>query len=1635
MWYLSAIFLTISFLFDRSYSQLTCDKFTDFFININKYDPQFDSIAYVSPTVRVDTQLYSNLITFVVTDRDLIVNNISYFTVTSNDTNFSIEADQANNRFYLNFQGKLFYNINNAHRYVVELTAYDKGVPTRSSKALVFVPLLNYNVHAPQYDPPVSLAAAITLKPGSQLGILNAWDIDGDKVTFQLDPLNNQDVLNTLDLQPDGVLKLKSSLTIFDKSFTFTVLLTDDGSSCDASKSTRIIKQSKMTVKIVLIEVNMHSPKFVPNQDQQNYCEHKFQAYENTYFQIKIVAQDDDKRGENGNITLFSPEISDRSPQYSFTLKTIYPQVDRQITGIVENVEKFDYENPKYGSNIMNIMFLAEDNGVTKRRGYCFMQIEILDENDNVPVFAQRTYTIYIHDQYKTRHFNYRFVATDSDSGLNGQVQYFMDKSNQIAVNLFNLGLDGTLTIKNNSYLDMIKETMSFEIYAEDMSQTRNRSDMVTVRVIKTMLKLLPPFFSDFPDPAEIRDISEMTTRGSLLRNFSITIQTNPADQFLRCFLSPKPTPEWFKFEFLNQNQDLGQHETCYLKVEDPLNYRVSSSMIIYMVAEVGNYLMKSTARELKILTLYLKEENINPPKFVTNTIEASVVEGDEEIDKVIAVVKAYDLDKTFPFNKITYAFDGKSNSDGFFAINETSGEIKLVKRIHNKKNIPLEIVARDGAFGYRMNMPNQNSIYVDVKVIDINDNPPQFTMPSYTFNVSEDAQPGYVIGRLEVTDEDAESFFNFSISDSTFGIRGIFDMSRSKYHYNYKGSAEIYLNNYLDFNKKSQYKLQVFVSDSQFLTKTDLTINVIDVNDRPPVFMNTPYEVRIDEINIPNGPLLTLSAKDDDLLPNDFYFECYSTPYLDKEWFDLNPKTGVLTLKKGLDRDLPNGMPVYYLPVSVTDLGKANGLKSFTTVKIVLNDFNDNPPYVVYGNNKPLIINEGDNSGSVELYVVDVDTPNFGPPFTFILDNYTDIFGIQLINCPNCNDRSRYQLFNKKVLNRNEQKEYIIPYSVSDNGGLVRTGNMRLIVGDVDNNPQQDGSKQIKILSYQDKLLSNLFLGTLYVQDKDDWDLVNKRTTNCQQNPNAFEVRQALQIYGPKSFENFPNDSMSMQCVVTDSSTTNAIAKVDFTVENINYEDTVDLAGIRVLGIRVDDLAKKLNILTETSLLESLEIKLIEILELSPQVDARSDYLKVVTLRNYEADSSKLIPNQVPLYDPSTFGSEIYFFARKNGRLLSSRRIYSLLHSKLNRLESSRYAGIVLLNNICANKPADFCPPNSSCKQNFIVSRNSLTTDANATSFVGMDNILSTDCYSNIENTQPICFNGGTLVSSLAGADYYCNCLEGFYGPRCEALGLTFFFRPSSPSHSFALFKHINLSEHLRIEFEFSTERSKGLLLFNGPTNRDSKNFLAVEIFSKTLLIHIGFTKISFSDIDVSDKQWHKVDISISLNSIQVVLDRCQARSFIIDNYEKMIQDTQPTDENRLSLGGIPPSISINHFYYSVLSVFEYEGCLRNLRVNGDLRNLQLSKNQNEFNSAENSKECDCVYDKKCDPAKNTIVRTYEFPWWIILIICAALLLLGKSTPSKFEKPRHFKITRIHLSSNSHTTSCLRIYYNMRFV
>lgn len=82
----------------------------------------------------------------------------------------------------------------------------------------------------------------------------------------------------------------------------------------------------------------------------------------------------------------------------------------------------------------------------------------------------------------------------------------------------------------------------------------------------------------------------------------------------------------------------------------------------------------------------------------------------------------------------------------------QDNGEIKALATL-DRESIPsysFDIIAKDNG------SPRKNTtVTVNVKVLDENDNEPQFDQLSYAFNVSEDASPNTEVGRVLAQDKD----------------------------------------------------------------------------------------------------------------------------------------------------------------------------------------------------------------------------------------------------------------------------------------------------------------------------------------------------------------------------------------------------------------------------------------------------------------------------------------------------------------------------------------------------------------------------------------------------------------------------------------------------------------------------------------------------------------------------------------------------------------------------------------------------------------------------------------------------------------------------------------------------------------
>ena len=127
-------------------------------------------------------------------------------------------------------------------------------------------------------------------------------------------------------------------------------------------------------------------------------------------------------------------------------------------------------------------------------------------------------------------------------------------------------------------------------------------------------------------------------------------------------------------------------------------------------------------------------------------------------------------------------------------------------------------------------------------------------------------------------------------------------------------------------------------------------------------------------------------------------------------------------------------------------------------------------------------------------------------------------------------------------------------------------------------------------------------------------------------------------------------------------------------------------------------------------------------------------------------------------------------------------------------------------------------------------------------------------------------CFNGGTCTA-LEDGRYGCVCTEGFGGEKCQLLTVSFTASLSEPTYR--AYPSLHLSAQGKIEFEFSTIDSGGLLLYNTQLQSGvSRDFIAVEVVDGQLVVSVsrGDDTVSLrSDVWVSDGQWHTVTIEIA--------------------------------------------------------------------------------------------------------------------------------------------------------------------------
>ncbi|XP_043982247.1 protocadherin beta-16-like isoform X36 [Gambusia affinis] len=368
--------------------------------------------------------------------------------------------------------------------------------------------------------------------------------------------------------------------------------------------------------------------------------------------------------------------------------------------------------------------------------------------------------------------------------------------------------------------------------------------------------------------------------------------------------------------------------------LQKPLDREKQEHIYLILTAEDGGEPQMTGTMQIHVTVL---DANDNAPVFSQAIYKATITENSEKGTLVIKVT-ASDADSGQNGN-VTYVVGNSMDPVSKLFRITRNGEVILDGPVDYEKekifNLDIEAIDQGG-------LSDSSKIIIDVS--DVNDNSPTINMISSSDSVPESSAPNTVIALMSVNDPDSENNgkVNCVINENVpFNIK-----FTSNNFYCLVTDGE------LDRERDSRYNIRVTCSDEGVpsLSSSDtFTLQISDVNDNAPIFEKMSYEAYIVENNTPGVSIFTVKATDADWNQNarvSYILEESSINGVPvSSYVSVSADSGVIHAIRSFDYEQ---IKDFKFSVKAQD-GGSPPLSSNVTVKILIQDQNDNPPQVLY--------------------------------------------------------------------------------------------------------------------------------------------------------------------------------------------------------------------------------------------------------------------------------------------------------------------------------------------------------------------------------------------------------------------------------------------------------------------------------------------------------------------------------------------------------------------------------------------------------------------------------------------------------------------------------------------------------------
>uniref|UniRef100_A0A8C2J351 Protocadherin 9 n=1 Tax=Cyprinus carpio TaxID=7962 RepID=A0A8C2J351_CYPCA len=561
----------------------------------------------------------------------------------------------------------------------------------------------------------------------------------------------------------------------------------------------------------------------------------------------------------------------------------------------------------------------VEDGGNPQKSSTAILQVTVTDVNDNRPVFKEGQIEVHIPENSPVGTSVVQLQATDADVGANAEIKYMFGAQVSPATRrLFALNsTTGLITVQRP--LDREETAIhKLTVLASDGSSSPARATItINVTDVNDNAPNIDLRYIISPTNGTVM-LSEKDPINTKIALITVSDKDTDVNGKVICFIE-KDVP--FHLKAVYDNQYL-------LETSALLDYEGTKEYIFKIVASDSG---KPSLNQTALVRVRLEDENDNPPIFTQPVIELAVMENNQR-DMFLTTISATDEDSGRNA-EIVYQLGPNAS---FFDLDRKTG-VLTASRVFDREEqerFLFTVTARDN--GTRA---LQSQAAVIVTILDENDNSPTFTHNHFQFFVSENLPKYSTVGVITVTDADAGENAMARLSILNDNENFILDPD----------SGVIKSNVSFDREQQSSYTFDVRAVDNgspPCSSASKVTINVIDVNDNPPIVIYPPSNTSFKLVPlsaIPGSVVAEVFAVDGDTGMNaELKYTIVSGNT--RSLFRIDPVTGNITLE---EKPTVADIGLHRLVVNISDLGYPKSLHTLVLVFLYVNDTVGNSSYI----------------------------------------------------------------------------------------------------------------------------------------------------------------------------------------------------------------------------------------------------------------------------------------------------------------------------------------------------------------------------------------------------------------------------------------------------------------------------------------------------------------------------------------------------------------------------------------------------------------------------------------------------------------------------------------------------------------